>query len=245
MRGWRLSGPALRSGLLAMLCLPGSILLAIIVAIVLGEVLRIRPGEAVGPILASAIVLLATTLGGAAWGASLRGLVGRARWPLAVAGGLGYGPSTTLATYLLNEAEVALVERGLGPGLPLHVTFAVLFVAGLAAVAAITGLALGVALRDGWLALRLAAGGGLAAGLAFLVADIVQDLLGRRVGGPNAAATATMLTVLLVGCLAAALMGGAVMGELLVRHSRRDRAGELAGQPPPDGRLVAPAPTVE
>jgi hypothetical protein len=245
MWGWRLSGPALRSGLLAMLCLPGAILLAIIVAVLLGQVVRIQPGDSVGPILASAIVLLATTLGGVAWGASVGGLVGGARWPLAVAGGLGYGPSTTLATYLLNEAEVALVERGLGPSLPLHVTFAVLFVVGLAAVAAVTGLALGGALRDRRLALRLAAGGGLAAGLAFLVADIVQDLLGRRVGGPNAAATATMLTVLLVGCLAAALAGGAVMAELLVRHARRGHAGAVVGHAPPDGRAVAPAPTVE
>ncbi len=56
---------------------------------------------------------------------------------------------------------------------------------------------------------------GLAAATAFLAADIVQDLLGRRVGAPGAERTATMLTVTFLGNIMAAFAGGGVMGQQL------------------------------
>ncbi len=71
--------------------------------------------------------------------------------------------------------------------------------------------AIGVALGDIALALRLAAWTGLAAAAAFFVGDILMDLAGWRVGAPGAAERATMLTVMMVGNLAAAVAGGAML----------------------------------
>ena len=69
------------------------------------------------------------------------------------------------------------------------------------------------------------------AGGAFLVADVVQDLLGRRVGGPNAGATSTMLSVMAIGDLAAAIAGSAVIGALLTRHeAARPNDGRRAAE---------------
>jgi len=76
-------------------------------------------------------------------------------------------------------------------------------------VAGAGGLALGIALCS-W---------SLAAGLAFLAADLTMDALGWRVGAPGAAERATMITVLLVSSLGAALAGGAAIGLLLSQKS--------------------------
>ena len=81
------------------------------------------------------------------------------------------------------------------------------------------GLALGIALCSWSLAARLASYGWLAAGLAFLAADLTMDALGLRVGAPGAAERATMITVLLVSSLGAALAGGAAIGLLLSQKS--------------------------
>ena len=52
---------------------------------------------------------------------------------------------------------------------------------------------------------RLALRAALAGAAAFLIANVIQDLLGRRVGGPNAAETATMITVMFLSNTCAAL----------------------------------------
>ena len=89
-------------------------------------------------------------------------------------------------------------------------------------VAGITAFAIGVALGDIALALRLAAWTGLAAAAAFFVADILMDLAGWRVGAPGAAERATMLTVMMVGNLAAAAAGGAMLAIGLLRRKPWD-----------------------
>jgi hypothetical protein len=57
----------------------------------------------------------------------------------------------------------------------------------------------------------------LAAAVAFLALNRAQDLLGRRVGGPNAAASATMITVTLVCYVGAAMAMSAAIGHELAR----------------------------
>jgi hypothetical protein len=65
------------------------------------------------------------------------------------------------------------------------------------------------------LALRV----GLTAALAFLAINLGMEVLGWQVGGPGAEERATMLTVLLVSNLGAALAGGAVLGLTLAQTS--------------------------
>ncbi|MBI1801394.1 MAG: hypothetical protein HY259_12950 [Chloroflexi bacterium] len=167
----------------------------------------------------AAIPALAAVLGGGAlWGDSMRRVMGAGeRRRMAWAGALGYGPTVTLVGLALTGLEVVLVERGGANGLPIHVVFSLLFTPAAFLIAASGGFALGLALR-GWsptrsgMAGRLALGGGLAAGLAFLAIDLLLDTAGWRVGAPGAAERATMLTVALTGNLAAALAGGAAIG---------------------------------
>ena len=99
-----------------------------------------------------------------------------------------------------------------------HILFTLLFVPAVFFVAATTGIAIGWALRSWRVAVRAALGGGAAAALGFLAVDLLLDSLGMRVGGPGAAERATMLTVLALGDLGAALAGGATIGVILARH---------------------------
>jgi hypothetical protein len=94
---------------------------------------------------------------------------------LAWAGFLSFGPGVILAGIVLSLLEVAIVERSGGRSIPVHILFTLLFVPAVFLVAGIGGLALGIALRQTILAVRLALGGGLAAALAFLAVDLLMD----------------------------------------------------------------------
>lgn len=189
--------------------------------------------------LAAIIVLTGTTVAGGAFGRQLAEDTGvsdvkRMTW----AGALSYGPAAIIAGMLLGFGEPAAFRAVQSLGIPIHVLFGMMFVTAVFAVVAVTGLAFGRALRNGRVGVELALKAGLAAAVAFLAADVIQDLLGRRVGGPNAAASATMLTVALVGVLAAAAAAGAVMGSILRRHAERStisppvtRASDFDGMP--------------
>jgi hypothetical protein len=214
-------GVARRSGL-AGLILQAAIILPFIVLIALSASLPshlARRMEDAGPLIPVALLGISCIVGGALWARRLARIVGvsepkRLGW----AGAIVYAPSLIAAVFLLNEGEKYFVE---GPGqalMPVHVAFAILFTLAAAIVTALLGGALGIARRSGRLAAKLALFGGATAGLTFLAADIVQHLLGRHVGGPNAAATATMLTVMLVGNILAAVAASAVIGALLKRH---------------------------
>src|SRR5205823_6934277 len=99
-----------------------------------------------------------------------------------------------------------------GPQLPIHNVFTLLFTPGAAIIAGASGAALGFGMRDWAMAGRLAWMCAITGGCAFLVVNLTLDGLGWRVGGPDAAARATMLTTALLGNLAAAMTGGAVIG---------------------------------
>ena len=178
--------------------------------------------EEVGPYVAMASVLLCCALGGALWAWLLARSAGvGAGQRLAWSAGLTYAAAAVAAILLLNMAELYFVE-GAGRWLaPVHVVFIVTFTLAAVGVTALVGLALGLALRDRRLAVRLALYGGGAAGVMFFAAAVMQDLLGRRVGGPNAAATATMITVMLLGNLVASMAASGVIGVTLHRWVER------------------------
>ncbi len=211
---------ALRSALVTPLCLIGSVF----VGGLLGDVLHAGLGHlAEDTRIALAVIpaLLAVIGGGALWGRAIARItqVGDAR-RMTWAGALGYGPTVILVALGLTVLENLIVEQRRVPDLPIHVVFTLLFAPAALVVAAIGALALGVALKDKALLARLAIGSGLAAGITFLVVNLLMDALGWRVGAPGAAERATMLTVMLTSNLAASLAAGAVIGWLLARRQR-------------------------
>lgn len=130
---------------------------------------------------------------------------------MALAGGLGFAPiSIGLGIALQVLEPIALREYG--DWLPLHRLFTVLFVPTAFLIAGVSAGSIGLALRNRPLAWRLLWQVGLAAALAFLVVNLLMESAGWVVGAPRAAERFTMLTVMSVGNLGAALAGGAVMG---------------------------------
>jgi hypothetical protein len=124
---------------------------------------------------------------------------------------------TLAAVFVLGQLEHLLVEeRALGRQ-PVHVIYAVLFTCAAFLITALMIVVVVSLLHGPRLAWRVALWSALPAAAAFLLADVVQDLLGRRVGGPHAAETITMISVTIIGNFFAALVGGTVMGWRLAR----------------------------
>ena len=203
-----------RSGLSAALYLGLSVPVLLVGVFALSGLVPLSHAmEAVVPVILLVVLLAGFCAAGALWGRSLARLTGapnarRVAW----ASGLAFGPLTLTALLVLGQVEQIFVERHLVRGAPIHVVFAIAFSVAAFAVSA------GVALAGGWAArgwrfgLQSALWAGLAGGAAFLLADVAQDALGRRVGGPGAEATATMLTVAFLGNIIAAFAAGGVMG---------------------------------
>ncbi len=183
-----LKGIALRSALVSGLCLFGGMLLGLAAGFAVSGLPMHLP-ERTTNVISVLLVLGILIAAGAMWGYGMGGAtgVGKTR-RMAWAGGLSFAPSIFLAALMLSRLEVAIVERGGGPDLPVHVVFTLLFVPAAFFIAGIGGLALGLAQGSWRLAGRLGLGGALAGGLAFLVVNMVMDALGWRVGAPGAAA---------------------------------------------------------
>jgi hypothetical protein len=136
-------------------------------------------------------------------------------WRMAWAGSLGFVPITLLLILGLQAAEPIVFRTNL----PLHRLFTVLFVPSAGLIAGISSLAVGWALGQGRAAPGLGLRVGLTAALAFLAGNLGMEALGWQVGGPGAAERATMLTVLFVSNLGAALAGGAMLGMTLAQRN--------------------------
>lgn len=166
-------------------------------------------------LVAAVPALLGFLAGGAAWGILMGRLAGaHDRKRMALAGMLGFGPITILLAAGLNLLEPLFVQL-LGAQLPIHRLFTLLFVPSAFLIAGVSAYAIGIGLKDPLRARQLFWRVGLAAALAFLCVNVVMELLGYQVGAPGAGERATMLTVMLSGNFAAALVGGAVMSRTL------------------------------
>ncbi len=153
--------------------------------------------------------------GSALWGAGMAGLARspasrRAAW----AGVLGFVP----ITIMLNIGLLAVEPIAVRANLPLHRLFTMLFVPSACLIAGTSSLALGWALGWGRAAPALALRVGLTAALAFLAVNLGMEALGWQVGGPGAEERGTMITVLIISNLAAALAGGAMLGMTLTQR---------------------------
>lgn len=210
---------ALRIGAATVICLLGGMALGVAIGTAVHGAL---PGHMMDPVRvapAALLALLGVVGGGAAWGVAVGRLTGDDRLRrLARVGGLSYGPTFVLVGLLLTVAEVLIVVQGRGPQMALDTLFTVLFVPASAVVAGVPAWALGRQLADGATGARLGLGVGAAAGVTFLLVNRLMHGLGWVVGGPGAAERFTMLTVLGVGALAAAVVGGATLGLLLANR---------------------------
>ncbi len=192
--------------------LVGSLLLAIAAGNLIRSVLGGHAAAWVGTTLATVFALVALGVGSAAWGALMGSLSpGASRTRMAWAGVLGFVPIVLIAGFGLLALEPIALNRW-GEDLPLHRLFTILFVPTAGIIAGVGALALGIGLSNGALARALAWRAALAAALVFLAIDLTMEALGWRVGAPGAAERLTMVTVLSVSDLGAAIVAGAVIG---------------------------------
>jgi hypothetical protein len=203
-----------RSGLSAALYLGLSVPALFAGAFALLEAIPLSHGQeqTATPIVVLA-VLVGLGLSGGLWG---RRLARQFSLPhadrVAWTAGLTFALLTLAGIFGLGRVEQIFVELRLLRGAPIHVIFAVAFTLAAFWVTAGVALAVGWVARGWRFGLGLALWAGLTAAAAFLLADVVQDLLSRRVGAPGAERTATMLTVAFLGNLIAAFVGGGVIG---------------------------------
>lgn len=217
---------ALKSALLTVLTLFGGIL----VGVGLGDfVFRMLPGHSMtdpAPLqmaVAAIPLVMALLAGGAGWGIAMGRFAGSdERGRLARAGILGFMPVTVLLAFLLLWLE-GIVMKNFGDQIPIHRVFTILFVPTAFLIGGVSAWAIGVGLRDNGLAGSLFWKIGLAAALAFLVVNLVMEASGWEVGAPGAAERATMIVVMSLGNLAAALVGGGLLG--LILDGRRRTSG--------------------
>jgi hypothetical protein len=206
---------AILSAALTVLALVGGLMAGFMGGSVTFQVLD---GRVPGPLTFTLGVLVfsaSTLIGSALWGVGMAHLAQvPASRRVAWAGILGFVPITFLLVIGLQAAEPIVF----GANLPLHRLFTVLFVPSAYLIAGTSSLALGWALGWGRAAPALALRVGLTAALAFLAVNLGMEALGWQVGGPGAARRATMLTVLFVSNLGAALAGGAMLGTTLTRR---------------------------
>ena len=200
-------------------------------------VFSILPGSSVmDPRIQYALIAAVPTLiifgvGSAAWGRAMAKVAGvpptrRMAW----AGLLGFAPITILLAFSLLGLEPIAVER-FGETIPIHRLFTLLFVPTAFIISAVSAWAIGMGLRDKSLSRSLAWRVGLTGGAAFLVVNVIMESAGWVVGAPGAAERATMITVMSLGNLAAALCGGAVLGLQLGRYAGVATPSAASGQP--------------
>jgi hypothetical protein len=209
----------LLSALVTPLCLIGGLFAGGLLGTLIFEGLPGHLREGTRTAVAAVAALAGLLGGGLLWGLAMAGIhrIGnrrRAAWMSA----LGFGLTTILIALALTRLEVLTVEQGAGPQLPIHRLFTLLFTPAAALIAGAGAGSFGIGAGLGRRSARLALTSALAGGLAFLGVNLAMEALGWVVGAPGAAERATMLTVMFSGDLAAALVGGAVIGAVMTKR---------------------------
>jgi hypothetical protein len=209
------AAPVFRGALLTVLTLFGGLLIGLL----LGDlVFHILPGHNLSNpdpfhvAVAATPALLGFLAGGAAWGLSVGRLANRGKERrMALAGMLGFAPITIVLAVGLSIVETLFSKTFLA-SIPIHRLFMLLFVPATFLIAGVSTWAIGKGLNDntlaGWLFWRV----GLASAIGFFIVNLLMEAAGWVVGAPGAAARMTMVTVLFVSNLSAALIGGAILG---------------------------------
>jgi hypothetical protein len=198
------------SGLWLVIALPLGIACVVLVGMLTGT----EPGLEMPKFLIP--FLIPFLLAGGLWARSLGRIGGYPLRSFFIAGAIGVTVSTFVAIQALSAVENNL-EKFQHGGLPIHVIFGIAFTVAALILAGSGGMALGLSLPNIRLAGRLAFGGGIAGALAFLVVAAGLDIIGFRVGAPDAEEQATMIISSVVGFWATAIVGSAVIGQILTR----------------------------
>ena len=215
---------SLLGALYTILALFGGLLLGVVVGNVVFELLPGHSVTSLNPVhvVVAALPALGGLLGGSAVWGLLMGRLADAdnKRRMALAGALGFAP-ITLALGILLQILEPIAVRQLGVQFPIHRLFTFFFVPTAFLIAGVSAGAIGLGLRDKALARQLAWRIGLAAAVAFLSLNLLMESFGWQVGAPDAAKRFTMLTVLFVGNLGAALAGGGMIGFDLSRRTQK------------------------
>jgi hypothetical protein len=212
---WRITRGSALAGLWLVGALPLGLALVMLVSRITSTELTVESRTFLIPFLAAYLIA------GGLWGHRLGRIAGynRSR-SFIVAGAIGVALPTGVAVTALTYVEQNLAVLLWG-GLPVHVIFGFSFALAALVLSGIAGLAFGLSLGSARLARQLAVGGGGAGALTFVIVDIGLDVLGFRVGAPNAEQRATMLVVAVVGLWATAIVGSAVLGRILAQEGAK------------------------
>ena len=213
--------PFLQGAILTVLTLFGGLAVGFLVGSVIYQAI---PGSRIeNPlpmhITFAAIPALAGFLaGGAAWGVMIGRIAGATETRrLAWAGMAGFGPVVLIVALFLSVIEPPLLAN-FGSSTGIHRIFTLVFVPSAFLIAGVSAWAIGRGLRNNSLAVSLFWRVGLAAGVVFLIVNLSMEAAGWVVGAPGAGERATMLTVMGLGNIGAALAGGGVMGRILANY---------------------------
>lgn len=212
---------AISSALLTTFVLIPGAILGLAVGGFVHETLPWQLSDALNLALSALAAFIGMFVGGAVWGSSIsRVTKAAAGRRMAVAGGIGFASSAAFVVFTLAFLENLVIEQQGGPELPVHNVFTLLFVPAAAIIAGVSGAALGLGVGDRAMAGKLAWICALAGGCAFLAVNLTMDALGWRVGALGAAERGTMVTTVLLGNLAAAMAGGAIIGSAVWARTR-------------------------
>lgn len=168
--------------------------------------------------IASVPALAGFLLGGAAWGVAMGRIAAESDLRrMALAGLLGFAPITITLAIGLSMVET-IASTGSLAQLPIHRLFTLLFVPASFLIAGTSAWAISRGLKENALARALFWQVGLVAAGTFLMINLSMEALGWVVGAPGAAERATMVTVLILGDVSAALAGGALIGYRLANR---------------------------
>ncbi|MCB9135837.1 MAG: hypothetical protein H6636_10460 [Anaerolineales bacterium] len=210
--------PIFQGAILTVLTLFGGLAIGFLVGSVIYQAIpgsRIENPLPIHITFAAVPALAGFLAGGAGWGLVMGRIAGATETRrLAFAGMAGFGPVVLIMALFLSVIEPPLLAN-FGTSTGIHRIFTLVFVPSAFLIAGISAWAIGRGLRDNVLARSLFWRVGLSGGLAFLVINLMMEAFGWVVGAPGAGTRFTMLTVMGMGNIGAAVIGGGVMGLIL------------------------------
>ena len=208
----------LRSALLTVRDLVGGLLIGAALGAVIDELGKSVPtlARTLAVIVTGTVLVFASRI----WAVDIAELaVGSDSMAARRASAFTVAPLVIVIALVLTGLEPALVQRGAGTGLDIHVVYALVFGPATLLTAGIGAFALGAGLYQAAFGLRAAVAAGLTAAVTFLAVVLLMDAAGWRVGAPDAGRRATMVVVTTAGLFAAAIAAGGAIGAMLPRSA--------------------------
>ena len=210
----------LSSSLITGIGLAGGLAIGFLIANLTFESMNVHITGFLSGLLGFVVLLIGLGGGGALWGYGIAILFG-ASHPRYVArkAAVGFSFSTVAVGIALELVFGLLSSLGSSSSLPIHHAFTVVFVPSAGVMASLLSHWLTRWMGFSDLSLRSVISIGLVSAVSFLVVNIIMLQLGWIIGAPGAAERMTMITVMLLSNLGAALAGGAAFGYVLGQNT--------------------------